>query len=115
VPNGVRYRALTEVLRTVPVANATSRRSCRRVVCDLSASLGATMGTQEGGRGSAASGEEIILMGKQPTRGNDDPVESSREVVDRELEKDNRRKKAETGSRGDPRGLEKKEEGGGPA
>jgi hypothetical protein len=63
----------------------------------------------------AAAGEEITFMGKQPTHGNDDPVEGSREVVDRELEKDNRRKEAETGSRGDPRHLKNKEEGGGPA
>jgi hypothetical protein len=48
-------------------------------------------------------------MAKQPRVGNEDPV-------DRELEKDKRDKqRAETGSRGDPRSLERKEEGGGPA
>jgi hypothetical protein len=55
-------------------------------------------------------------MAKQPRVGNEDPVEGSRDVVDRELEKDKRDKqRAETGSRGDPRSLERKEEGGGPA
>ena len=56
-------------------------------------------------------------MPKQPPQKNEDPAEGSREVVERQLEQDNKRNtdRSPGRQRGDPRSLQKDEEGGGPA
>jgi hypothetical protein len=55
-------------------------------------------------------------MPKRPDAPKEDPVEGSRKVIDRELERSEKKdEKPRKSGRGDPGSLEHEEEGGGPA